>query len=674
MQKFQKNCKTLFSDLLENSNDMLFIFDVQGESTKIMYANKAAVEKSGYTLDEMNEIGIENFRRPTEESKEFKEHIKELKEKGSMFDYAVLVTKDKREIPVEANVKIVKTEDSVYNIAVVRDISERVEYEKRLKIELHEKTKLLRENISVLKSYQDAIDANSILTISDPKGIITYANDNFCKLSGYSKEEVLGKPHNIVRHEETPSEVFKDLWNTIRSKRVWRGRVKNKKKNSDYYIVDTVIAPILDSDSNIKEYLSIRYDVTQIVKKQKKIQELAHTDILTGTNNRLSLNKMLISCKKEKVNIALIDINRFHEINDFYGENIGDKVIKKFAKKIHDSLDEGYKIFHLQGDEFIVLNISLPQESFVEKMLHLNASLSNQALVIENKTFNIDTTLALSFEKPQHLLSTVSLASRYAKHKGLSYNIYTPQTSFEDEYKSNIEWTYKIRKALNEDRFTIFFQPIIDTKTKEIFKYEALVRMIDEDEKIISPFFFLDKAKKSNQYTQITKVVIEKAMQAVNERGISCGINITLEDIESEATKELIFKSLQKCKTPQNISFELVESEGIEKFEEVDEFIKKVKSYGCSLSIDDFGTGYSNFEYLLKLNADTVKIDGSLIKDIDTNQDKYDIVKTIVMFAKIKKLSVVAEFVSSESIYKTIDSLDIDFCQGYYFGEPKPLE
>jgi EAL domain-containing protein (putative c-di-GMP-specific phosphodiesterase class I) len=169
-------------------------------------------------------------------------------------------------------------------------------------------------------------------------------------------------------------------------------------------------------------------------------------------------------------------------------------------------------------------------------------------------------------------------------------------------------------------------------------------------------------------------VVIEKAMQAVNERGISCGINITLEDIESEETKELIFKSLQKCKTPQNISFELVESEGIEKFEEVDEFIKKVKSYGCSLSIDDFGTGYSNFEYLLKLNADTVKIDGSLIKDIDTNQDKYDIVKTIVMFAKIKKLSVVAEFVSSESIYKTIDSLDIDFCQGYYFGEPKPLE
>ncbi len=674
MQKFKKNCKTLFSDILESSNDMLFIFDIKDNNTKIMYANKAAVEKSGYTLDEMNEIGIENFRKPTEESKEFKEHIKELKKEKSVLDYAILLTKDKKEIPVEANVKIVQTDDSMYSIAVVRDISDRMAYEKKLKTELNEKTILLKDSISILNSYQEAIDANSILTISDKNGIITYANDNFCKLSGYSKEEVIGKPHNIVRHEDTPSDVFKDLWDTITNKKVWKGRIKNKKKNSDYYIVDTVIAPILDSDSNIKEYLSIRYDVTQIVKKQKKIQELAHTDILTGTNNRLSLNKTLISSKKEDINIALIDINRFHEINDFYGERIGDKVIKNFAKEIQKNLNAKYRIFHLQKDEFIILNTSFTKEDFTDNMLKLSATLNRQELIIDNKTFNIDTTLALSFEKPHNLLSTVSLASRYAKHKGLSYNIYTPQTSFENEYKSNIEWTYKIKKALSEDRFTIFFQPIVDTKTKEIFKYEALVRMIDEDEKIISPFFFLDKAKKSKQYTQITKVVIEKAMRAVNERGIRCGINITLEDIESQSTKELIFQSLKNCKYPQNISFELVESEGIEKFEEVEEFIKNVKSYGCSLAIDDFGTGYSNFEYLLKLNADTVKIDGSLIKDIDTNQDKYDIVKTIVMFAKIKNLSVVAEFVSSKSIYEKIASLEIELCQGYYFGEPKPLD
>ncbi|MDT8337556.1 MAG: PAS domain S-box protein, partial [Sulfurimonas sp.] len=214
MQKFQKNCATLFSDLLDNSNDMLFVFKLQDDKAEIVYVNKAAIEKSGYTLEEMNKIGIENFRKPTHESKEFKEHIEELKEKKSMLDYAILLTKDKREIPLEANVKIVQVDGSMYNIAVVRDITERVEYKQWLERELDEKTKLLKENNSVLNSYQDAIDASSILTRSDKSGIITYANDNFCKLSGYSKEEVLGKPHNIVRHEETPSEVFKDLWET----------------------------------------------------------------------------------------------------------------------------------------------------------------------------------------------------------------------------------------------------------------------------------------------------------------------------------------------------------------------------------------------------------------------------------------------------------------------------
>lgn len=662
-----------FDELLDESHDLLFLFEIKGDKTEIIYANKTAKQRLGYTLEEMNELGIEGFRRPIKESKEFSKHLQDLHVGDNVTDYAILTCKDKSEFAIEVNPKLVVKNDKKYIVAIVRDITERLDYENTLKKDIGEKTKLLKENFSVLKSYQDAIDANSILTVSDKRGIIKYANENFCRLSGYEKDEVLGKPHSIVRHADMPDELFKDLWRTIKSKNVWKGRIKNKKKNGDYYIVDTVIAPILDSDSNIKEYISIRYDVTDIVTKQQKMQELAHKDILTATKNRLSLNKTLSSYKNKDINTALIDIDRFHEINDFYGDKIGDKVIKGFAKEIQAYLDDEYDIFHLQGDEFIILNTSISKELFIEKMLKLNSTLSTQKLIIGDKIFSIDTTVALSFEKPHTLLSTLSLANRYAKYKGLNFNIYTSQTSFEKEYRSNIEWAYKIKKALQDDRFTVLFQPIVDTNSKEIKKYEALLRMIGEDGELISPFFFLDKAKRSNQYTQITKTVIKKALKAVNEKGINCSINITLEDIESDSVKELIFISLQECKRPQDITFELVESEGIEKFEEVDEFIKKVKSYGCSLAIDDFGTGYSNFEYLLKLNADSVKIDGSLIKDIDKNQDKYDIVKTIVMFAKIKGLHIVAEFVSSEAIYERIKSLDIDLCQGYYFGEPKAL-
>lgn len=669
-----KDTELLFNTLLDESNDLLFIFEIKDDKTEIIYINKTVIDRLGYTLEEINEIGIDGIRKPLNGSKEFSKHIDELKIKKSLTDYAVAIAKDKREFPVEVNAKIIKKGTKTYNVAVARDISLRVEYENKLQDEIIQKTKQLNENLSVLKSYQDAIDANSILTISDKRGIIIYANDNFCKLSGYTKEEVIGKPHSIVRHEDTPDELFKDLWKTIKSKKVWKGKIKNKKKDSGEYIVDVVIVPILDENSNIKEYLSIRYDITEITKKQIEIEKLAHTDILTGIDNRLSLNETLATCTKDNVNLALIDINRFHEINDFYGEHIGDKIIKELAKELRIRLDDSYKLFHLQGDEFVILNVSSLKEHFIDEMIKLNTHLSNEVLTIGKKVFYIDTTVALSFEKPSMLLSTANLANRYAKQKGLSFNIFDHETSFENEYKSNIEWTYKIKKALEEDRFTVFFQPIVETKTGNISKYESLVRMIDEEGNIISPFFFLEKAKKSNQYIQITKIVIERSIFMVNAKNIKCSVNITIEDIESSSIKEFIFKNLDNCKKPQNITFELVESEGIENFEEVNKFIQKIKSYGCSLAIDDFGTGYSNFEYLLKLNADTIKIDGSLIKDIDINQDKYDIVKTIVSFAKTKKLSIVAEFVSSRSIYEKIESLKIDFCQGYYFGEPKPLD
>ncbi|MDY0116855.1 MAG: EAL domain-containing protein [Sulfurimonadaceae bacterium] len=654
-----------FGDLLIRSQDFIFILELKEMSIHVVYVNDTALTKLGYTLNEINEIGLENIRKPMKTSKSFAYHLEELKEQSSAIDYAILTAKDGTEYAVEVSAKVIHQNDILYNVAIARDISLRVSNEENLRADIADKTKKLEETNVTLQSYQKAIDEHSILTISDTKGIIIYANENFLQLSGYTKEEVLGKPHNIVRHSDTPRKVFQDLWHTILKKEVWKGTIKNRKKNGDFYIVDTVIVPLLDTESNISQFLSIRYDVTEI-------DTLAHTNPLTGVANRPALNKILSNTRSGA--IALIDINRFHQINDFYGENIGNQVIKAVAMQIKSQLSKEYQLFHLQGDQFIIFSNLLINQEFKEEITRISEYLNNKVLIIEHKIFYISTTIALSFEQPDHLLSSVNLANRYAKLKGLAFHTFSEETSLEEEYKSNIEWTNKIRKALIDDRFTVFFQPIVDTKTQDVVKYESLVRMIDEDGSIISPFFFLDKAKKSNQYTKITKKVIEKSFSMISAKRKPCSINLTIEDIESNDVKIFIFQKLQECTTPEYITFELVESEGIENFKEVDEFIQKIKAFGCSLAIDDFGTGYSNFEYLLKLNADIIKIDGSLIKDIDTNRDKFDIVKTIVSFAKTKNLQVVAEFVSSEAIYKEIKLLEIEFCQGYFFDEPKPIE
>ncbi|WP_373073135.1 EAL domain-containing protein [Sulfurimonas sp.] len=663
----------LFKTFLDNTHDMLFILKIADNGVDIVYANDTAKNKLGYSLKEMNDLGIENFRKPLLNSGSFSEHIENLKSKGIETDYATLTCKDKTEFPIEVNAKIIHHDNVDYNVAVVRDITDRLDYETQLEKEIESKTKKLNENIHQLKSYKDAMDENSIVTISDPQGKIKYANDKFYEICGFEKDEVIGKNHNIVRHPDVPKEVFTDMWNTIQSKKIWRGKLKNLTKDGRTYVVQAVIVPVLDDNEEISEYIATRYEITDIVNKQEKIENLLITDGLTGLYNRFHLNETIHSAGSN-ASIALIDINSFHEINDFYGDEIGDKVIVKLSNILSKRLKNNYKLFHLSGDEFIVFNDGIERDIFIAEMIDVNNLLNTKTLTINDKTFYLNTTVVLSFEAQDNLIPSVHLAKTFAKQNGLNFNIYTNENPLEKEYKSNLTWSNRIKQAINDDRITVFFQPIVDTNTQEIIKYESLVRMISIDNEIISPYFFLDKAKKSNQYNKITQIVIDKTLDAMTKYGIKCSINLTIEDIQNEQTKYYVYEKFEEFDRCEDIALELVESEGIENFDEVNEFITTIKSYGCKVAIDDFGTGYSNFEYLLKLNADTIKIDGSLIKEIDENQDHYDIVKTIVSFAKIKNLKVVAEFVSSESIHEKIKELNIDYSQGYLFSEPKPME
>jgi diguanylate cyclase (GGDEF)-like protein/PAS domain S-box-containing protein len=535
-----------------------------------------------------------------------------------------------------------------------------------------EKTKELQENLAKLQSYAKAIDVNSIVSIANPKGIIIYVNDKFCEVSGYTKEEVIGQPHNIVRHPDMPKEVFRDMWDTIQHKQIWQGRVKNRKKNGDPYIVQSAVVPILDSNGEIIEYIATRYEITEIYTQQQKLEKQVRTDKLTGLGNRFNLHERINLLKSSS--IALIDINKFHEINDFYGDQIGDKVIILFAQKLQERLQNSpYDIFHLQGDEFVILNSEVRQNAFKDEMKMLSHYLNYETIQFDDKIFYLSTTISLSFEPPELLISTVNLAHSFAKENHLLFSIYSYENSLEEQYANNFKWTKKIKMAIERDKIGVYFQPIVDTFTQQCTKYESLVRLIDENGDVISPYFFLDIAKKSNYYTQITKIVIQKSIKYLQTISNTISINLTIEDIKDKRIKKFIFKQLEKCNKCQDITFELVESEGIENFEEVAEFISRIKSYGCKLAIDDFGTGYSNFEYLLKLNADYIKIDGSIIKDIDVDQVKYHIVKTITDFAKVQNIKLIAEFVSNETIYEKIKSLEIDYCQGFYFGKPKPI-
>ncbi|MGE4397615.1 MAG: EAL domain-containing protein, partial [Sulfurimonas sp.] len=345
---------------------------------------------------------------------------------------------------------------------------------------------------------------------------------------------------------------------------------------------------------------------------------------------------------------------------------------KALSDKIYNFIfsDSNLRFYRLQGDEFVILGVSCQKEHFEDVVKGVLKEIK-YGIKIENEQILTSCSCGISFEEDKSkLLSTANMALKIAKKSNSNYLIYEESISLNKEYENNIKWSKKLSNALRDKNIITYYQPIVNNSTLLYEKYECLVRMRDED-RVISPFFFLDVAKQTRQYFDITKTVIEQSFEMFKDKDAEFSINLSINDILEPQISEYLIMMLKRYGIGSKIVFEIVESEYIEKFEDVMAFITKVKKYDCKIAIDDFGTGYSNFEYLIKLKADYLKIDGSLIKNIDKDKNAYLVVSTIVDFSKKLGMKTVAEFVESEDIFKIVKELGVDYSQGYYFQQPQ---
>lgn len=528
---------------------------------------------------------------------------------------------------------------------------------------------MLGKNNSLSEQYKRAVDLSSIVSKTDPNGIITYVNQQFINISGFSAEELIGKSHNIVSHPDTPSGVFKKLWETITAKKIWKGIVTNRAKDGSSYTVSAIVMPILDDNGDIIEYISIRQDITELL-NQRKIINRQTTDELTKLPNRVKLLEDLN--KSEYPNLALFNLNNFRDINELYGYKVGDKVLVKTARSIQEFLKHAEcKLYKLPSDEFAILVDTANDIFYFEEMIIMIVNhLKNLELHIDGYNINVSITTGIAHSKDDILIHADNALQEARKLKK-SYIIYDDTNKSNDLIKKNLHWHNKIKKAIHDNRIVPYFQPVYNMNTQKIEKYEALVRLIDENDEIISPYFFLDIAKKYFQYEHITRIMITKTFEYFRERPYEFSINLSIEDIINQETVEFILQKVENFDDSHRVIFEITESEGIENYTEVEQFVHKVRKYNCKIAIDDFGTGYSNFEHILKLNIDYLKIDGSLIKNINNNRESMLVVETILIFAKKLGVSTITEFVSSKEIYDKIKSLGADYIQGYYIGKPE---
>lgn len=522
--------------------------------------------------------------------------------------------------------------------------------------------------------YMKTVNESNIVSKLDTDGIFTYANEEFLKLTGFELDEIIGMHNTNFYHPLTPKETLRQIWRTIEAKDIYKGVIRSLTKNGKNIYLQATIVPIINEENKIAEYLMIHNDITEVMNKEEEIRSSYLVDYLTKLGNRFKLIRNL----KDSDNpiLAIFDIKHFRTINDYYGFEMGDRIMRKISEQIFEcfSLPQ-YEAYRLQGDSFGVLasEYDITYEDFVEKIKTFLNTFLSKSLTIDNISIDLDMTAGIAVGK-KDLFNRTELAHKKAKKQNKRLIEYSPSIKLGDDYKRNVFWTARIKQAKEEDRIEPFFQPIINNKTKYSNNFECLMRLIDKDEEPISASLFLDEAKKSRLYEDLTKIMLKKSFELFSTRTDDAfSINICVEDIMSKDIIAYIINLEKQYNLLQKVIFEIVESDSIENFDAMSNFIKEVRRFGAKIAIDNFGTGYSNFDYLIKIRPDFIKIDGSMIKNINIDKNSYNIVNAIVQFAKQNNIETVAEFVHSEEIYEIVRDLGIDYSQGYFFGVPNRL-
>ncbi|WAJ36377.1 EAL domain-containing protein [Pseudomonas sp. GOM7] len=450
--------------------------------------------------------------------------------------------------------------------------------------------------------------------------------------------------------------------------------------------IDSVLTPMRQSNLRIAiatgiVLLVLSMVILYIVATIMRLLQALYTDALTQLENRAKLLHDTHVPGRES--LILVNIDAFKEINDFYGHQCGDNLLRELAEALsafvaRESAWSDCVLYKMPADEFAVrFPVPLDPDDLEARMAALAAFAGTQVFRWDGQEFGISVTqgAATSARGPHtangaELLSCANIALKLARRQHRHFGVYDPALRVREEYEHNLLWASLLRAGLQEDRVVPFFQPILNNHSGKVEKFECLVRLINEQGQAVSPGLFLDIAKKLRIYGQITRIMVDKSFAQFRDEPFDFSLNLSYEDLTDPATISFIRTRLKETGIGPRVIFEILESEGIKNYDEVKSFIDDVKTFGARVAIDDFGAGYSNFEHLLRLGADIIKIDGSLIHNLDNDANARTITRGIVQFARKLRMQIVAEFVHSRSVQERVLHLGIDYSQGAWLGMP----
>ena len=655
--------------LLEASLDPLVTISVEGKITDV---NEASVNVTGVKREAL--IGTD-FANYFTDPVQAREGYQQVFAKGFVTDYPLTIR--------HASGRITEV---LYNASVYRDEEGRVLGVFAAARDVTERNKA-----------ESSIQAASVFTyaregiiITRPDGTILNVNDAFTRITGYGREEVLGKNPRLLSSGRHDKEFYAAMWRDLIEKGHWYGEIWNRRSNGVVYVEMLTITAVVGSDGKTEHYVALFTDITTLKEHQGELERMAHFDALTNLANRLLLSDRLrqgmvnAERRARTLAVAYLDLDGFKTVNDQHGHETGDRLLIALADRMKKELREGDTLARIGGDEFVAVLIDLADGGASVPLLKRLLEAAAQPVQLDGLSLQVSASIGVTFY-PQaqpidadQLLRQADQAMYQAKLSGKNrYHV------FDDVHDSRIrvhnDSLERIRAGLHEHEFVLHYQPKVNMRSGQVIGAEALIRWQHGERGLLAPATFLPAIEDDPLAVILGEWVIEAALRQVQvwqAQGLDLpiSVNVGAHQLQQPDFVERLRAILAAHPqvNPSYLKLEILETSALKDINKISRLIESCGQLGISFELDDFGTGYSSLTYLRRLRVSTLKIDQSFVRDILGDADDMAFLQGVIGLASALKRQIIAEGVETVEHGTLLLQLGCDLAQGYGIARPMP--